>query len=95
LWRFVTGDLKFNSKVSFWCRNVFWFDHNLSSEAFSIVPDLNDDVTNTDFDIQMGKWFELFTPRQVTKAKFLEVFANYLLRKLLLRDGFIRLGFFL
>jgi hypothetical protein len=74
--------LKFRGNVSFWCKNVFWFDENTSSEDFSINPDLNSAIVNTDFDIQMWKWFELFTPKQVNKLKFLEIFANHFTEKI-------------
>jgi hypothetical protein len=91
LWRYVTGQMKFTSNVSFWCKNVFRFDENVSWEAFSVFPMIDNDITNSDFDIQMWKWFELFTPKQVNKMKFLELFANHFTKKLLLTVGFIRL----
>jgi hypothetical protein len=65
LWKYVTGQLKFISNVSFWCKNVLSFDENISFEVFSVCPNKDNVIANSDFDIQMWKWFELFTPKQV------------------------------
>jgi hypothetical protein len=82
LWKYVTGQLEFTSNVSFWCKNVLSFDEIVSLEAFSVFPLVDNDITNADFDIQMWKWFELFTPKQVNKRKFLELFANHFTEKI-------------
>jgi hypothetical protein len=47
-----------------------------------VPANFNEALISADFDIQMWKWFELFTPKQVNKLKFLEIFGNHFTEKI-------------
>jgi uncharacterized membrane protein YoaT (DUF817 family) len=49
---------------------------------------------NREFEVQIWRWFELFTLKQITEIKFLKLFAHYFVEKISIELWFCTISCF-